>query len=399
MRFCVFFLILLLINNAIAEIKITTDFEGGSAKDFQVIGNSISFKPGGIGERGFTCWWYVKLEDVSPDHPLQVTVDAAALKQSGDRAISSDWALPDRLSYSIDNKTWQSSETGVREKNKSQWSISNPSKILWLAWGPPYVPSHSKNLAAELRSDICTPFILCKTKAEREVQALKITSVASSRPKKVIWLQARQHAWESGSSWVGEGIVRWMTGDSEEAVKLLEQTIVYYIPIMDVDNVVTGNGGKEQMPHDHNRDWSEKPHWNSVAAAQKLISQHAEKGEMSLFIDLHNPAPADKETYLFVSPQDVMGENRYNLQLKLIEALKKNVTDPIPFNGQVKVSGKGYHSMWQQISKTWFNTHANDDSCGVTIEIPWNSAGSNQRGYLKTGANIGHALAAFMKEK
>ncbi len=32
-------------------------------------------------------------------------------------------------------------------------------------------------------------------------------------------------------------------------------------------NLLYGAGGKEQKPHDHNRDWSENPHWFEVAAA------------------------------------------------------------------------------------------------------------------------------------
>jgi hypothetical protein len=55
--------------------------------------------------------------------------------------------------------------------------------------------------------------------------------------------------------------------DDPRAAALRERAAAFVIPIMDVDSVQQGAGGKWQDPHDHNRDWSDKPHWRAVQAA------------------------------------------------------------------------------------------------------------------------------------
>lgn len=380
-----------------AEIKVLFDFEGGSAKNIIVKENSVTLSPGGTGDKGFTCWWYVKLENVNLDEALQITVNAAGLKQSRGRGISSSWALPDRISYSFDNVEWNHSEKGKKTKSASSWIIDKPQKEMWIAWGAPYLPSHSKKLAERLKSAHCIPFILCKTRENREVQAFKVTETGNSSDRKVIWVQARQHAWEAGSSWVGEGFLEWIAGDSKEAQTLRQKSLIYYIPIMDVDNVATGNGGKEQHPHDHNRDWSDMPHWNSVAAAQKILKGHLAEQRTVLFIDLHNPGPGDKETFLFLSPAEIQSDSNKKAQAKFIESLKKGVSGDLAFKGKVKVSGVGYHPLWKSISKTWFLLNSKESSAGVTIEVPWNHSKSLPVSYKKTGEGIARSVFSYLE--
>ena len=390
------FVALLFFSNVDGELKVSINMEGASAKNILVSGNSITFHPGGDGDRGFTCWWYAKVEGVDTSKPFSVTVDAAGLKQSRDRAIGSYWALPDRMTFSYDQTNWLHSGIGKNNKTSSTWAIKKPERsTVWVAWGAPYTPSNSKSLSERLPPEICKPFILCKTRGGREVQAMKVTSLKNT-PKKVIWIQARQHAWESGSSWVGEGLMEWISGDSEKAIKFRDRAIVYFVPIMDVDNVATGNGGKEQHPHDHNRDWSAKPHWNSVAAAQEIIATHIKEGTMSLFIDLHNPGPGSKETFLFAAPLEIMSKSNQRSQINFIKVLKESVTGPIPFKGKVQISGKNYHPMWKTISKSWFVLNSTKNSCGVTIEIPWNTAKSLPDGYKKTGSEIAQAIFSHL---
>ena len=48
-------------------------------------------------------------------------------------------------------------------------------------------------------------FELCKTQEGRPVPALRIEQPGERRRRLGIWVQARQHAWESGSSWVCRG--------------------------------------------------------------------------------------------------------------------------------------------------------------------------------------------------
>jgi murein tripeptide amidase MpaA len=82
-------------------------------------------------------------------------------------------------------------------------------------------------------------------------------SEAASPAPAGIWIQARQHAWESGSGWVARGLVEWLLGEDADASWLRLHAELFVVPIMDVDNAATGNGGKEADPRDHNRDWDD----------------------------------------------------------------------------------------------------------------------------------------------
>ena len=49
-----------------------------------------------------------------------------------------------------------------------------------------------------------------------------------------------------------------MTAERRAAMRAYGAEIVL-VPIMDIDNAATGNGGKDALPQDHNRDWSDQP--------------------------------------------------------------------------------------------------------------------------------------------
>ncbi len=41
-----------------------------------------------------------------------------------------------------------------------------------------------------------------------------------------IWIQARQHGWETGSSWVGRGFMEWLVSSDPAAIALRQETSV-----------------------------------------------------------------------------------------------------------------------------------------------------------------------------
>ena len=95
------------------------------------------------------------------------------------------------------------------------------------------------------------------------------------------------------------GLVEWLMAGDGAARWLTEHAEIVVVPIMDVDNVVTGNGGKEENPQDHNRDWDEAPVFPEVAAAQQFLKHGQRRAAWTFFIDLHNPAPNDPRPFFF----------------------------------------------------------------------------------------------------
>jgi hypothetical protein len=216
-----------------------------------------------------------------------------------------------------------------------------------------------------------------------------------------VWVQARQHAWESGSSWVAQGFGEWLLSDDADAAWLRQHAEIFLVPIMDVDNTATGNGGKDAQPQDHNRDWSPQPHWNEVMAAQKMVSGLIEEGRMDVFLDLHNPAPGDP-TFFYILESSALKEPMIGLRDRFIDlayARISKIKPLIPMSSKPKTTGPSYHPLWRQISANWVSMHGNPHTVSLCLETIWNSKNSNTEGYRAVGAQLAAAVREYLAER
>ncbi len=75
--------------------------------------------------------------------------------------------------------------------------------------------------------------------------------------KKVVWLQARQHAWEAGTSQVLEAALRFVTSDDEKARELRRRVVFKFTPMVDPDGCANGGVRFNANGYDVNRHWDE----------------------------------------------------------------------------------------------------------------------------------------------
>lgn len=377
-----------MLSTASAQVKVDSDFPGGSGVVQEIDQDSrfIRLLPDDHPGRGWRCWWYVKLTGLTPGTTFTLEVGEAP------------WATPDRATLSLDGgKTWQHSEAGVRNGKQIRYELPAEQDSLLVAWGPPFVPADAAALVQRLAqsSAAAEAFVLCRTREGRETPALRVASQQNDQtgPRPLIWIQARQHAWESGASWVCRGFTEWLLSDASEARALRQQAEVVIVPIMDIDNVHRGAGGKNQSPQDHNRDWSDQPHWRAVAAAQAEIGVAAAENRLAMFIDLHNPSARDRQPYFYLPPRDMLPEQgRENLDLFLTTA-KENIRGPLRFAGRVIESGPRYDpKAWKFISKNWV-ARLGTPAVAVTLETAWNTPHSTTDGYMTVGRQLGLTLA------
>ena len=375
-----------------ADLSVNTDFPGGSAvvESVEQKARSLMIRPTPHKDAGWECWWYFQLSGISPGEEITLTVRGMA------------FALASRASYSNDGKTWQHTPPGKVEKGSVTYKLKFDQEKVWLAWGPPFQKSDAEALIERALSKNvgAAKFELARTKGERVVPALRWDPTAKDGQKRRgIWLQARQHAWESGSSWVGAGFVDWLCSDDADAKALRETTRIVYVPIMDIDNVELGAGGKDQKPHDHNRDWSDEPVFNAVRAAQQGISALDEAGEFDLFLDLHNPAPNDLKPFFYAVPANLLSPERAQKQAQWLAAAEKFLgAEKLGMSKKIKESGPGYHPLWRQISKTWVVHNTREHVVGMTLETSWNTPHSTQEGYQAYGRALGRAIHFFLQQ-
>jgi len=371
-----------------AALRVATDFPGGSGDVTSLHPGSriVRMQPTAHPDRGWPCWWYVRLEGAPPGAP--VTLEVRGM----------NFALPERAAVSHDHKLWTQSAPGEAVPGGRVYRIVPNGGTTWVAWGPPYQAADALSLVRRLASEdpSVDAFELCRTREGRPVPALRFrpTSQEPSSGHRIIWVQARQHAWECGSSWVAQGLAEWLV--TPDAQDLRTRTEIIVVPVVDIDNVERGAGGKDQKPHDHNRDWSDNPHWNAVRATQSFLTQRDARGLLSVFIDLHNPGPGDREPFFFMAPESLLSPPSRSAHARFFEAARRQLSEgSLPYRGTVRTTGPEYHPRWEQISSVWVARSMTRPVVAVCLETSWNTPASQVEGYEEVGARLGKALALF----
>jgi hypothetical protein len=371
-------------------LAVESRFPGGSAlvEGIDQQNRVIRVKPTPHADLGWICWWYFKVTGIEPGEMLTLDVGEGV------------WATPDQAAFSLDQRAWRHTAPGQRKEKRIVYRQQVDGPEAWFAWGPPFVPDDAARLVEEAAhaSPFAVAFELCRTRQGRAVPALRVSQPGAGEAERFgIWIQARQHAWESGSSWVCRGFAEWLVSDDPRAEALRGKALVTIVPIMDVDNVAVGAGGKEQKPQDHNRDWSDQPHWKSVEAAQREISALDRSGRFDLFVDLHNPGPSDRNPYYYAAPRELLTElGRRNLD-QFVAATREEMTGPLKFLGKVLESGANYDRNWQRISKNWVSQHTRDHVVSVTLETAWNTPSSTAENYQRVGRELGLAIERYLR--
>jgi hypothetical protein len=402
------FVVLALIAPALrAEITVSTDFEGGSAKVVAIDQRTrtVRITPGGDPARGWPCWWYVRIDGLAEGDTLSLEVapvDALLVGPGKNRGkpLAAAWCQPERAAVSHDGSTWRHTDAGRPAGGAMSYTVQSRGESVWLAWGPPFTPRDSARLVESLAQECrgAEALELCRSNGGRPCPAVRIAS--GDRPvetRPAIWIQARQHAWESGSSWVCRGLAEWLASGDPRAEALRERAEITIVPIMDIDNTATGNGGKECLPQDHNRDWTDQPHHAEVAAAQKQLRKLAAEKRLALFVDLHNPGPSDKQPFFYCCPEDSLSDaGRENLD-RFLTLCRGEISGPLALADKPRTSGASYDPLWKQMSKNWVAAHAPPHAVAVTLETTWNTEHSTVDGYLRVGEQLGRAIPRYLK--
>lgn len=390
------------------ELIVRTDFEGGSARVLEqdAAQRRVRIAPGGDVQRGWPCWWYLRMDGLAPGQRLvlEVVPSPQVLPQGkhAGRPLAAAWCQPQQAAWSVDNHHWQQTAVGtLRDGGVMAYEVTATGPSVWLAWGPPLTPQSVQTLLERLTRDRPWAQVqkLARSREGRVCLALRLREGdLPSHQRLAIWVQARQHAWEAGSSWVARGLAEWLVCDHPRAAALRQKSDIWVVPIMDVDNVATGNGGKEALPQDHNRDWTDQPIYPEVAAAQRQLRQMAAEGRLALFLDLHNPAPGDMRPFFFVCPDETLTETgRRNLDRWLL-VCRAEMNGPLVLSDQPRVSGPSYDPLWKQMSKNWVATHAPPFAVAATLETAWNTPASHTAGYRTLGMQLGLAIERYLRE-
>ncbi|KAI8613263.1 hypothetical protein BC830DRAFT_1170401 [Chytriomyces sp. MP71] len=139
--------------------------------------------------------------------------------------------------------------------------------------------------------------ILAKSVAGNNIDLLTITKPCTSpeelNARQGIVLSARVHPGETNASWMMRGVLRHLTGPSEEAAALRERFVIKIVPMINPDGVIIGNYRCNLTGYDLNRQWTgtNNPRATQVipeiCAMYSLLERSVASRPVLLFCDFH----------------------------------------------------------------------------------------------------------------
>ncbi len=191
---------------------------------------------------------------------------------------------------SPDGREWKPIPLESLPGNRVRLSVRMPGPRLYVARVEPYRLSDLDHLLASIRTNPLVEISpIGKTVEGRELEILRI---GHPRAPYRVFLRARAHPWEAGSSWVMQGFIQRLLRGDELSAKYLDRYCVYLLAMANKDGVARGRTRFNLQGKDLNRDW-DKPADPQLApencGLEKWLEAMIRAGQPPhLALELHN---------------------------------------------------------------------------------------------------------------
>jgi hypothetical protein len=300
LSFRLFILFLLPTAALLGHVVVRSDFESGSIGRIEEIAPdhlrcSVKGQVDQDGRNRQASWYYFEIDGATR---REITIDLTDLPgeynyRPGNLAIN----RKTRPFISYNRKTWTPLPASA-----VTWADRGPvlsihfvpeRSRLWIAHVPPYTTRDLSKLLHEVSGDSGAKTTeIGKSVRGRPLYQVTVTNPAvPEKSKKVIWLVARQHAWESGTSWVVDGALESLAGPNASNTRLLDSVIFKFFPMGDPDGLVGGGVRFNVNGYDLNRNWDavDTRLMPEIAAPRRTILAWVDGGHrIDLLMNLHN---------------------------------------------------------------------------------------------------------------
>ena len=194
------------------------------------------------------------------------------------------------VAISANGREWTPAPTEALPGNRIRLQVTMPGPELYVARVEPYRLSELDRLLGSIRADPRVQIeTIGKTAGGRE---LEIVRLGNARAAHRVFLRARAHPWEAGSSWVAQGLIERLLDGAPATKALLQRFAVYVLPMANKDGVARGGTRFNIRGKDLNRNW-DAPADASLAPENAALERWLERmiaaGERPhLAIELHN---------------------------------------------------------------------------------------------------------------
>lgn len=322
-------------------VTFSTAFEAGSLGRIEKL-DETTFRVHVLGQqdergRNRAATWYCFRMDHVQGRELTVRI-TDFIGEYNDKPGSVPMNDKIRPAYSEDGKTWghATDMTWDNTAKEATLRLKPKSDSIWLATQPMYSHSRLVSLVDELKSSPHARVeVIGKSVQGRDLFLVTVTDFAKAdEGKKTIWLQARQHAWEGGTSYVAEGAMRFAVSDSPEARELRSNNICVFTPMVAVDGCAIGLPRFNVHGYDPNRHWDEvnlrdKRYLDLMPEVwyfKKAILAYAKNRPIDLMLNMHNTETGE---YVATQASDSASLTKMNVMYdRLLAATSFDPSEP-----------------------------------------------------------------------
>ena len=228
------------------------------------------------------------------------------------------------VAISENGRHWTPVPTESLPGNRVRLTVEMPGPRLYVARLEPYRLSDLDRLLESIRKSRRAQITsIGKTVGGRDLEVVRIGDAGA--PYRV-FVRARAHPWESGSSWVAQGLIQRLLKDDDDARKFLAQYVVYVLPMANKDGVARGMTRFNVRGKDLNRNWDKPADGQLVpenAALERWLEGMIAAGRRPhLAVELHN----DGRGLLHISRPPVPQLDRHLARMATLEDLLRKKT-------------------------------------------------------------------------
>ncbi len=228
------------------------------------------------------------------------------------------------VAISQNGRDWTTRPTESLPGNRVRLTIEMPGPRLYVARVEPYRLSDLDALLTSIRDHpLVNVAAIGTTAGGRPLEIIRIGDAAA--PYRV-FVRARAHPWEAGSSWVAHGLVERLLKGDDDATRFLKRYSVYVLPMANKDGVARGMTRFNILGMDLNRKWdrpADPQFAPENAALEKWLDAMIAGGRRPhLAMELHN----DGRGLLHVSRPPVPQLDRHLARMATLEGLLRKHT-------------------------------------------------------------------------
>ncbi len=186
----------------------------------------------------------------------------------------------------------------LHRRNEFTYTFGPEEKDVLFAQTPLYTQRDLERFLKTDTAGLIKREVLCQSPHGRPVERLRL---GNPNAKYGVVLTARHHPPETEASFALEGVMKELLSDSPEAQYLRQNVDFFIVPFMAKDDVEEGGDHTRTMPHNYNRDYTDKL-FPEVRAITDQIPQWS-AGKKFVSHDFHTPGPYGWYTF-FITKED-----------------------------------------------------------------------------------------------